>query len=100
MPLLLQCNHLLHLTDAHGLHVQTCAAGQCLWLRSILGKEHGVTFQIMHAGLHIESIEQAEQQVSLVCHAVKGVEVPFALSMMQVLFFVHCKTHLRLRCNM
>ena len=41
-----------------------------------------------HAGLHIESIEQAEQQLSLVCHAMKGVEVPFALSMMQVLFLV------------
>ena len=54
----------------------------------------------MHAGLHIESLEQAEQQVSLVCHAVKGVEVPFALSMMQVLFFVHCKIHLHLRCNL
>ena len=55
---------------------------------------------MMHAGLHIESLEQAEQQVSLVCHAVKGVEVPFALSMMQVLFFVHCKIHLHLRCNL
>ena len=58
---------------------------------------NGVSFQMMHAGLHIESIEQAEQQVSLVCHVVKGVEVPFALSMMQVLFFVFCKIHLHLR---
>ena len=60
---------------------------------------NGVSFQVMHAGLHIESIEQAEQQLSLVCHAVKGVEVPFALSMMQVLFFVFCKIHLHLRYN-
>jgi len=62
---------------------------------------NGVSFQVMHAGLHIESIEQAEQQLSLVCHAVKGVEVPFALSMMQVHFFVHCKLNLHLRwsCN-
>jgi len=55
---------------------------------------------MMHAGLHIESIEQAEQQVSLVCHAVKGVEVPFALSMMQVTFLVHCKIRLHLRGSM
>jgi len=54
---------------------------------------------MMHAGLHIESIEQAEQQLCLVCHARKGVEVPLTLSMMQVLFSVHCKTHLHLRCN-
>ena len=66
----------------------------------MLCKEHGVSSQMMRAGLHIESIEQAEQQLSLVCHAVKGVDVPLALSMMQVLFLVHCKTYLHLRCNM
>lgn len=84
------------------LHVQTCIAGLFVAgeLGCIICKEHGVIAYVMHAGLHIESMEQAEQQMSLVCHLVKGVEVPFALSMLQVLFFVHCNIHLRLCCTM
>lgn len=38
----------------------------------------------MRAGLHLESVEDAEQQISLVCQMLKGLEVPATLSMMQV----------------
>ncbi len=36
------------------------------------------------AGLHMESLEQAEQQLALVCELLKGVDIPLTLSMMQV----------------
>ncbi|DBA90081.1 TPA: hypothetical protein ACH3X1_003400 [Trebouxia sp. C0004] len=66
-------------TTAHGRH------GLMLQLVLKQGNHcfHGVGEVAPLPGLHTESIEQAEQQLSLVCHAVKGVEVPFALSMMQ-----------------
>ena len=42
------------------------------------------------AGLHRESIEQAEQQLTLVCGLLTGVCVPCILALMQVGFTSVC----------
>ena len=40
---------------------------------------------VILAGLHMEGLQQAEQQLALLCQAVSGLQVPLNLSMMQVI---------------
>lgn len=51
------------------------------------------------AGLHQESVEEAEQQLALVCELLTGVHVPYTLALMQVTLRL-CTTTFQQPCRL